>query len=371
MKKKVRKAVIPAAGFGTRFLPATKAIPKEMLPIVDIPTIQYIIEEAVASGIEEICLVTNSYKQSIENHFDRSFELEEKLKASNDLEHLQMIEDITDMVNVVSVRQKTPKGLGHAILCARSFVGDEPFAVLLGDDIVVNRGGKGAIRQLMDVYEETGASVVGVQPVADENISKYGIIAPSQAINERVMEVSHFVEKPAFENAPSNMAILGRYVLSPDIFNKLEDQKAGKGNEIQLTDAIDRLAKEEAVYACQFDGNRYDVGDRKGFLQAQVEFALNRDDTKEAMEDIIEALGYIKSDKPAPAEEKPACKIFKTSPVNEAAAASKKAFQTKAAMEAVEPIEAAQAIEGIQNGSLEETAIASTILEAEKEGCQK
>lgn len=294
MKHKVRKAVIPAAGFGTRFLPATKAIPKEMLPIVDIPTIQYIIEEAVNSGIEEICLITNSYKQSIENHFDRSFELEEKLKASNDLEHLEMIQKITDMVNIVSVRQKTPKGLGHAILCAKSFVGNEPFAVLLGDDIVINAGGPGAIRQLMDVYETTGCSVVGVQPVAEENVSKYGIIDPLEKIEDGLMTVSTFVEKPAQEDAPSNMAILGRYVLGPDIFEKLETQAAGKGNEIQLTDAIDRLAKEDTVYACQFDGRRYDVGDRKGFLQAQIEFALNRDDTREAMEDIIESLGYKK-----------------------------------------------------------------------------
>ena len=297
MKHKVRKAVIPAAGYGTRFLPATKAIPKEMLPIVDIPTIQYIIEEAVNSGIEEICLITNSYKQSIENHFDRSFELEEKLKASNDLEHLEMIQKITDMVNIVSVRQKTPKGLGHAILCAKSFVGNEPFAVLLGDDIVINAGGPGAIRQLMDVYETTGCSVVGVQPVAEENVSKYGIIDPLEKIEDGLMTVSTFVEKPAQEDAPSNMAILGRYVLGPDIFEKLETQAAGKGNEIQLTDAIDRLAKEDTVYACQFDGRRYDVGDRKGFLQAQIEFALNRDDTREAMEDIIESLGYKKVSK--------------------------------------------------------------------------
>lgn len=293
-KKKVRKAVIPAAGFGTRFLPATKAIPKEMLPIVDIPTIQYIIEEAVDSGIEEICLITNSYKQSIENHFDRSFELEEKLKASHDEEHLKMIQAITDMVNIVSVRQKTPKGLGHAILCAKSFVGDEPFAVLLGDDIVVNPDGPRAIQQLLDVYNETGKSVVGVQPVAQENISKYGIIDPDQHLSDRLMSVSTFVEKPSPEEAPSNMAILGRYILTPDIFEKLETQQAGKGNEIQLTDAIDRLAHEDTVYACHFDGNRYDVGDRKGFLQAQVEFALNRPDTRQAMEEIIESIGYVK-----------------------------------------------------------------------------
>lgn len=295
-KKTVRKAVIPAAGFGTRFLPATKAIPKEMLPIVDIPTIQYIIEEAVGSGIEEICLVTNSYKQSIENHFDRSFELEEKLKASGDQVHLDMIQAITDMVNIVSVRQKNPRGLGHAILCAQDFIGDEPFAVLLGDDIVVNPDGPYAIRQLLDVYEKTGHSVVGVQPVAMENVSKYGIIDPGKKAGEGLYEVSTFVEKPSIDQAPSNMAILGRYVLSPDIFEKLKTQAAGKGNEIQLTDAIDRLAQEEPVYACQFEGNRYDVGDRKGFLQAQVEFALHRDDTRQAMEEIIESLGYCKKE---------------------------------------------------------------------------
>ncbi len=296
MKKKVRKAVIPAAGFGTRFLPATKAIPKEMLPIVDIPTIQYVIEEAVRSGIEEICLITNSYKQSIENHFDRSFELEEKLKASNDEAHLRMIEEITDMVNVVSVRQKTPKGLGHAILCAKSFVGDEPFAVLLGDNIVINAGGREATQQLIDVYNETGKSVVGVQPVEREDISKYGIIDPEQSLNDRVMKVSTFVEKPQPADAPSNLAILGRYVLTPDIFELLETQQAGKGNEIQLTDSIDRLAHEDSVYACDFDGNSYDVGDRRGFLLAQVEFALNREDTRQTMEDIIESLGYVKKE---------------------------------------------------------------------------
>lgn len=208
--KPVRKAIIPAAGFGTRFLPATKAIPKEMLPIVDIPTIQYIIQEAVDAGIEEICLVTNSYKQSIENHFDKSFELEEKLKASNDLEHLEMVEAITDMANILSVRQKNPRGLGHAILCARNFVGDEPFAVILGDDIVVNREGKPAIRQLMDVYDETGSSVVGVQPVSWDNVSKYGIINPADLISDDLMKVSSFVEKPPVDQAPSNMAILGR-----------------------------------------------------------------------------------------------------------------------------------------------------------------
>lgn len=292
--KSVKKAIIPAAGFGTRFLPATKAIPKEMLPIVDIPTIQYIIQEAVDSGIEEICIITNSYKQSIENHFDKSFELEEKLKASNDLEHLEMVEAITDMANILSVRQKNPRGLGHAILCARHFVGDEPFAVILGDDIVVNKEGKPAIQQLIDVYEETGNSVVGVQSVAQENVSKYGIINPEKFIRPDLIQVNSFVEKPSIEQAPSNMAILGRYVLTPEIFDFLETQSAGKGNEIQLTDAIDRLAQKENVFAHEFKGKRYDVGDRKGFLCAQVEFALDREDTKEAMEEIITSLGYRK-----------------------------------------------------------------------------
>lgn len=310
MFKKVRKAVIPAAGFGTRFLPATKAIPKEMLPIVDIPTIQYIIEEAVEAGIEEICLITNCYKQSIENHFDRSFELEEKLRASNDEEHLEMIEKITDMVNVVSVRQKTPKGLGHAILCAKSFVGDEPFAVLLGDDIVINPGGKGAIRQLMDVYDQTGCSVVGTRAVSDEDIPKYGIIANIEQKENGYNSVSEFIEKPALKDAGSNLAILGRYVLTPEIFEKLETQPAGKGNEIQLTDAIDRLSQDQDVYSCPFEGFRYDVGDRKGFLQAQVEFALNRDDTRQSMEEIIESLGYTKTG-PIKTQEKVELKIFK------------------------------------------------------------
>jgi UTP--glucose-1-phosphate uridylyltransferase len=293
-KKRVRKAIIPAAGFGTRFLPATKAVPKEMLPIVDIPTIQYIIEEAVAAGIEEICLVTNSYKQCIENHFDVSYELEEKLKKSNDIKHLEMVQSIADMVNIISVRQKNPRGLGHAILCAQHFVADEPVAVLLGDDIVINKDGKTAIEQLIDVYNETGGSVVGVQKVAHENVYKYGIIDPKTSIDARTMQVERFVEKPAVDEAPSDMAILGRYILTPDIFEYLLTQDTGAGGEIQLTDAIDRLAKDKDVYAYDFEGKRYDVGDRKGFLQAQVEFALDREDTHDAMVEIIENLGYTK-----------------------------------------------------------------------------
>lgn len=296
MYTKIRKAVIPAAGFGTRFLPATKAVPKEMLPIIDIPTIQYIIQEAVEAGIEEVCLITSSSKQSIENHFDRSYELEEKLKEAGDAERLDMIEAISDMVNIVSVRQKTPRGLGHAILCAKSFVGDEPFAVLLGDDIVLSQSGPCAIRQLMDACEKTGKSVVGVQSVPKEDVSKYGIAVPCGLPREDGLTLlSGMVEKPDVQDAPGNQAILGRYVLTPDIFAKLETQTPGRGNEIQLTDAIDRLAKEDAVYACSFEGTHYDVGNKKGFLKAQVEFALTREDTRQTMEEIIESLGYTKT----------------------------------------------------------------------------
>lgn len=288
--KKVRKAIIPAAGFGTRFLPATKAVPKEMLPIVDKPTIQYIVEEAVDSGIEEILIITNCYKSCIENHFDVSFELEKKLEDSGDQAHLDMVRSISQMANVYSVRQKNPRGLGHAVLCAKSFVGDEPFAILLGDDIVVNKNGKTATEQLVDVYQETGGSVVGVQRVADENVHKYGIVAPKEQLNERLSSVAGFVEKPKKEEAPSNFAILGRYVLTPDIFTLLETQDPGKGNEIQLTDAIDRLTKQQSVYAYDFEGNRYDVGDKKGFLQAQIDFALEREDLREAMIDILKQI---------------------------------------------------------------------------------
>ncbi len=285
---KIRKAIIPAAGFGTRFLPATKAVPKEMLPIVDKPTIQYIVEEAVQSGIEEILIITNCYKSCIENHFDISFELEKKLEESGDEEHLKMVQDIATMANIYSVRQKHPRGLGHAVLCAKSFVGDEPFAILLGDDIVVNQGGKTATQQLVDIYNTTASSVVGVQSVADEVVHKYGIVDPKEKVNDRLSLVKGFVEKPQKEMAPSNFAILGRYILTPKIFELLETQAPGKGNEIQLTDAIDRLTASENVYAYDFEGKRYDVGDKKGFLQAQVDFALAREDLREAMLEIIQ-----------------------------------------------------------------------------------
>lgn len=290
MTSRIRKAIIPAAGFGTRFLPSTKAVPKEMLPIIDTPTIQYIVQEAKQAGIEEICLITNTYKKCIEDHFDTAFELEAKLEASHDYERLAMVKELAQMVNITAIRQKNPRGLGHAILCAKQWVGEEDFAVLLGDDIVVNHQ-KGAISQLVDAWQTTQHSVVGVQPVRWEVVHKYGIIHPEQ--NEgRLTKVNHFVEKPSQDKAPSNLAILGRYVLSSRIFSYLETQVPGKGNEIQLTDAIDRLAQDEAVYAYQFEGRRYDVGDKKGFLQAQVELALEREDTKQAMLDILSDLGF-------------------------------------------------------------------------------
>lgn len=284
--KKIRKAIIPAAGYGTRFLPATKAIPKEMLPIVDIPTIQYIVEEAVRSGIEDILIVTNAHKACIENHFDHNLELEQKLLQSNDQERYEMVCHISDMANIYAVRQKNPRGLGHAVLCGKSFIGDEPFAVLLGDDIVVNKE-KDAICQLMEAAQNYQGSVIGVQKVKDENIHKYGIVAPKQAIADRIVKLASMVEKPELKDAPSNLAVMGRYVLESEIFDYLENQEPGAGNEIQLTDAIARMAKERNVYACDFIGKRYDVGDKIGFLQAQIDFALDREDLHDAMVEIM------------------------------------------------------------------------------------
>lgn len=275
---KIRKVVIPAAGLGTRFLPATKAQPKEMLPIVDKPTIQYIVEEAVASGIESILIITGRSKQSIENHFDTSVELELELERHGKLEMLRQVRKISNMVNINYVRQKQPLGLGHAILCARDFVGSEPFGVILGDDIVVSE--KPALRQLIDVYAQHQASVVGVQKVPMSEVSKYGVISPGKSIG-RLHELKGMVEKPQVDEAPSDLAILGRYVLSPEIFEILEHTEKGKGGEIQLTDAICSLIGRESVYAYEFEGKRYDVGDKLGFLQATVEFALGRPDLKD------------------------------------------------------------------------------------------
>ncbi|WP_066890650.1 UTP--glucose-1-phosphate uridylyltransferase GalU [Clostridium nigeriense] len=275
---KVRKAIIPAAGLGTRFLPATKAQPKEMLPIVDKPTIQYIIEEAVASGIEEILIITGRNKKCIEDHFDKSVELEMELQKSNKEDLLEMVRGISDMVDIHYIRQKEPKGLGHAISCARAFVGNEPFAVLLGDDVVDSE--VPCLKQLMDCYKEYKTTILGVQTVAKEDVNKYGIVDGIH-IEDRVYKVKKLVEKPAVEESPSNVAILGRYIITPQIFDILQNTKPGKGGEIQLTDALQTLIENEAMYAYNFEGRRYDVGDKLGFLQATVEFALKRDELRE------------------------------------------------------------------------------------------
>ncbi len=279
MEKRIRKAIIPAAGLGTRFLPATKAQPKEMLPIVDKPTLQYIIEECVASGIEEILIITGRNKKSIEDHFDRSVELEMELEKAGKQEMLEMVREISDMVNIHFIRQKEPRGLGHAILCAKTFVGNEPFAVLLGDDVVYSDN-KPCLKQLVDCYEEYKTSVLGVQTVAPQDVNKYGIVGGIH-IEDRVYKVKDMVEKPSVEDAPSNIAILGRYIITPEIFNILENQEAGKGGEIQLTDALQTLATKEAIYAYNFEGRRYDVGDKLGFLEATVDFALKRPELRD------------------------------------------------------------------------------------------
>lgn len=292
----VKKAVIPAAGLGTRFLPATKAMPKEMLPIVDIPTIQYIIEEAVASGIEEILVITNSNKHCMENHFDRNYELEERLKEAGKYEQEKMIREISDLANIYYVRQKEPKGLGHAILCAKSFIGNDPFAILLGDDVVINKGGEPALKQLITAYEEKGASVVGVQTVPMDDVDKYGIVEPAfgyKNVNNRRVKLSGMIEKPSKEEAPSQLAVLGRYVLTPEIFDLLESQQAGKGGEIQLTDAIVRLMELQAVYAYDFEGTRYDVGDKFGFIKATIDFALEREDLAQSVAAYIQELAQV------------------------------------------------------------------------------
>ncbi|MBQ3573369.1 MAG: UTP--glucose-1-phosphate uridylyltransferase GalU [Clostridia bacterium] len=286
--KKVKKAVIPAAGWGTRFLPATKATPKEMLPIVDTPTIQYIVEEAVNAGIEDICIITSPHKKAIEDHFDRSLELENLLERDGKTAMAESVKAIGEIARVVSIRQKEALGLGHAILCAKSFVGDEPFAVLLGDDVVYNDE-RPCIGQLIDVYNEYGKSVLGVQTVAPENTHKYGIIA-GENIGDRTYAVSDMVEKPKPGEAPSNVAVLGRYVITPEIFAHIEKTAPGAGGEIQLTDALRTLAKEQGMYAYDFVGRRYDVGDKLGFLEATVEYALRRPDLKDAFAEYLKTM---------------------------------------------------------------------------------
>lgn len=276
--KKVRKAVIPAAGLGTRFLPATKAMPKEMLPIVDKPTIQYIIEEAVESGIEDILIVTGKGKRAIEDHFDSVPELEQTLIEKGKSEFLKLVEETTN-INIHFIRQSKPMGLGHAVLQAKAFIGDEPFVVMLGDDIV--QADVPCTKQLIEQYHKTESSIIGVQPVSRDVTHRYGIVDLQSTLEGGLHKVESFVEKPAPGTEPSNLAILGRYLFTPQIFKFLETQDAGAGGEIQLTDAITRLNEVQRVFAYEFDGKRYDVGEKLGFIQTTLEFALNRDDLRD------------------------------------------------------------------------------------------
>ncbi|OMF32595.1 UTP--glucose-1-phosphate uridylyltransferase [Paenibacillus sp. FSL H8-0548] len=284
---KVRKAIIPAAGLGTRFLPATKAMPKEMLPIVDKPTIQYIVEEAIESGIEDIIIVTGKGKRAIEDHFDNSFELEQSLFEKGKFELLSEVQKSSKMVDIHYIRQKEAKGLGQAIWCARKFIGNEPFAVLLGDDIV--QAEKPCLKQMIEQYDRYTSSIIGVQTVLPDEVSRYGIV-DGREIHDRLFSVNNLVEKPKKEDAPSNIAIMGRYILSPKIFEILENQKPGAGGEIQLTDAIAELNRTEAVYAYDFEGTRYDVGEKIGFIKTQLEFALQREDLRDELMEYLKQL---------------------------------------------------------------------------------
>lgn len=287
---KVKKAIIPAAGLGTRFLPATKAQPKEMLPIVDKPTIQYIIEEAVASGIEDILIITGRGKRAIEDHFDHSPELERELELKGKTTQIEEIRKISDTVDIHYIRQKEPRGLGHAIYCAHSFIQDEPFAVLLGDDVAVCE--QPALSQLIDVYNKYGSSVLGVSSVDPSRVSSYGIVATDQEFqsNGGVYRVQGLVEKPEADKAPSNIAIFGRYIITPKIFDILKDTTPGAGGEIQLTDALRKLLEYEDMYAIDFKGTRYDVGSKIGFLKATVDFALCREDLSNDFKEYLREL---------------------------------------------------------------------------------
>lgn len=285
---KVTKAVIPAAGLGTRVLPATKAQPKEMLVIVDKPSLQYIVEELVESGIKDIIIVTGRNKNSIEDHFDHSYELEDTLKKNNKNTLLEKVEDISSMANICYVRQNHPKGLGHAILKAKSFVGNEPFVIALGDDIVYND--VPVAKQLIDNYSKYGSNIVGCQEVKESDVSKYGIVKPLLSLDEKTVEMEDFIEKPSIEEAPSKLACLGRYLLTPKIFDYLEKTEPGKGGEIQLTDAIVAMMKDgEKVLAYNFEGKRYDIGNKFGLLKANIEFGLRNEETRE------ELLEYLKN----------------------------------------------------------------------------
>ena len=290
--RKVRKAVIPAAGLGTRFLPATKALAKEMLPIVDKPTIQFIVEEALKSGIEDILVVTGKSKRSIEDHFDSNFELEYNLEHKGKTDHLKLVNDTT-AINLHFIRQSHPRGLGDAVLQAKAFVGNEPFVVMLGDDLmdINNDNAVPLTKQLINDYETTHASTIAVMPVPHEEVSSYGVIAPQGEGIDGLYSVETFVEKPAPEDAPSDLAIIGRYLLTPEIFNILETQEPGAGNEIQLTDAIDTLNKTQRVFARQFNGDRYDVGDKFGFMKTSIDYALQHPQIKDSMKQYLIDLG--------------------------------------------------------------------------------
>ncbi|MGV6934714.1 MULTISPECIES: UTP--glucose-1-phosphate uridylyltransferase GalU [Paenibacillus] len=282
---KIRKAIIPAAGLGTRFLPATKAMPKEMLPIVDKPTIQYIIEEAVASGIEDIIIVTGKGKRAIEDHFDYSFELEHNLTAKEKWNLLNEVRKPSEMADIHYIRQKEPKGLGHAIWCARKFIGDEPFAVLLGDDIVESENP--CLKQMIDVFDEYQRSVVGVKQVNWNEVHRYGIVE-GHTLTSKISEAERLVEKPKKEETNSNLAIMGRYILTPDIFDILGQQSAGVGGEIQLTDALSKLGEKSPILAYEFDGNRHDVGEKLGFIETTIHYALQHNEIKD------EVLAYMR-----------------------------------------------------------------------------
>jgi len=286
MSMKLKKAVIPVAGLGTRFLPATKAVPKELLPIIDIPSIQYVVQEAVDSGIQEIIFVTGRGKDAIEDHFDEAPELEQILAERGQTETVEMLRRIVGMTEVVSVRQKKPLGLGHAVLCARDLVGNEPFAVMLADDLIDND--VPCIQQLLEIFEEKQESVVALMEVPQEDVHRYGVIKGSE-VKKRLYQVEATVEKPQASQAPSRMAIIGRYILRPEVFAILEKLPAGKGGEIQLTDGLAQLVRERKVFGCEFEGDRYDIGDKFGFVRATVAYALKRPDLKDRVIDYLKS----------------------------------------------------------------------------------
>jgi len=285
---KIRKAVIPVAGLGTRFLPATKTVPKELLPIVDIPSIQYVVQEAVDSGIQEIIFVTGRGKDGIEDHFDEAPELELVLEERGQSDAVKMLRRIAEMTEVVSVRQKRPLGLGHAVLCARDLVGDEPFAVLLADDLIDSE--LPCVRQLLDIFEEKQESVIALMKVPQEEVHQYGVIKGGEIAN-RLYQIEAMVEKPSAHEAPSRMAIIGRYILRPEIFTLLENVPPGRGGEIQLTDGLSQLVRERQVFGCQFLGERYDIGDKFGFVRATVAYALKRPDLERKVRDYLKSIG--------------------------------------------------------------------------------